>query len=178
MHVSACFTFPLLRLEITTMVTSFGSGDGVGIGVKCATVDALLKQGIANTNICKLINIEGYYSIVTRKAPISDKQSLDLHVFGLACMLHFFTFELAPDPIPPALLQFAMGNLDSIIDIGFIREFALETAQKLRIWSLDFTVDLQFSHASDGKDPLANLVCEHLEMMICCLFLPLISYDC
>ena len=150
------------------MVINFPfSGEAVGIGAKCAAINALLKQGIANPNICKPVNTEGYYAIATRKAPINEKQSLDLRAFGLACMLYFATFELVPDPVSPALLQFAVGNLNSIIDIPFIREFAPETAMKLGIWPLDSTADLEFGLALDGKDHLTNLACEHLEMMVC-----------
>ena len=102
------------------MVINFPfSGEAVGIGAKRAAINALLKQGIANPNICKPVNTEGYYAIATRKAPINEKQSLDLRAFGLACMLYFATFELVPDPVSPALLQFAVGNLNSIIDISF-----------------------------------------------------------
>ena len=150
------------------MVINFPfSGEAVGIGAKRAAINALLKQGIANPNICKPVNTEGYYTIATRKAPINEKQSLDLRAFGLACMLYFATFELVPDPVSPALLQFAVGNLNSIIDIPFIREFAPETAMKLGIWPLDSTADLEFGLALDGKDHLTNLACEHLEMMVC-----------
>jgi len=114
--------------------------------------------------------MEGYYSITTRRAPINDDQALDLRVFGLSCMLYMVTFELAPDPVSPALLQFAIGNLESIIDMSFIREFAPETAAKLNVWPLDPLADLEFSGALDGKDLLANLVCEHLEMTVCPYF--------
>jgi hypothetical protein len=76
-----------------------------------------------------------------------------------------FTFHLSPDPISPALIQFCIGGLQSLIDIDFIQGFAPETAVKLHAWPLDHTIPLDLSHVR-GQVTAANLALEHLNMMV------------
>jgi hypothetical protein len=92
----------------------------VGIGAKHAVVAWLIQRAVGDPNLCKVVNSEVYYSLATRKAPISQDQRLEFRVFGFSCMLYIFTFQLCLDPVSPALLHFCIGGLQSLYDINFI----------------------------------------------------------
>lgn len=77
-----------------------------------------------------------------------------------------YTFELAPDPVSPALLQFSIAGLANIMDINFIRSFAPETATKLAAWPLEYDAALGISQIPNGQNAMANLVYEHLDMQV------------
>ena len=81
-------------------------------------------------------------------------------------MLYIFTFQLFPDPISPAVVQFCVGNLQSLIDIDFIRAFAPETAVKLHVWPLDHAAPLNLGFTLNGELTAANLALEQLDMMV------------
>ena len=71
---------------------------------------------------------------MTRKAPVNAKQFLDICVFALVYMFYIVTFELALNPVLPTLLQFAIVNSNSIINIFFIHTFTPKIATKLGTW--------------------------------------------
>ncbi|KZP10894.1 hypothetical protein FIBSPDRAFT_962673, partial [Athelia psychrophila] len=134
-------------------------GQGVGPGAKRAVIGALLQVCIQDVRLCKQVNAEGYYSLATYSASITPDHSLDIQTLALLCLLYIFTFELAPDPISPALFQFAIGGLPSIIDLNFVSSFAPETAQKLAAWPLDTATPLDLS-----SQDVRNIIFEHLDM--------------
>lgn len=122
---------------------------------------------VKDTTICKAVNVEGYVSLATRRAKISESQAREMRAFGLLCMLFLFTFELAPDPVSPGLILFILGGLKNITDIKTIRRFAPETAKKLSAWPLDHNALLSIGNNSGGEqDPAANLIFEHLDMQV------------
>ena len=166
----ACWNMCVLQLllhEIFTHTPST-SGQAVGIGAKREVVAWLIQRAVSDPKLCKAVNSEVYYSLATRKAPLSKDQNLELRVLGFCCMLYIFTFHLFPDPISPALVQFCIGGLKSVIDIDFIRAFAPETAVKLHVWPLDHSVplDLRLCQDANGQPTVANLALEHLDMMV------------
>ena len=112
-------------------------GEAVGCGAKRSVVGSLLVMKVNNNTICKVVNAEGYFSLATRQAKISESQAREMHAFGLLCMLFLFMFELAPDPISPGLILFTIGGLRNITNIKTIQRFAPETAKKLSAWPLD-----------------------------------------
>jgi hypothetical protein len=145
---------------------SDASGEAVGIGAKRAVVGWLILRAVNDPNLCKAVNSEVYYSLATRMAPLSKDQNLEFQVLGFCCMLYMFTFQLSPDSISPALIQFCIGGLQSLIDIDFIQGFAPETAVKLHAWPLDHTVPLNLSQDLHEQVTAANLALEHLDMMV------------
>ena len=74
-------------------------GEAVGCGAKCLVVGSLLMMKVNDNTICKVVNAEGYFSLATRWAKISESQAREMCAFGLLCMLFLFTFELALDPV-------------------------------------------------------------------------------
>lgn len=123
-------------------------------------------MAVADPSLCKVINAESYYTLATSRALITEPQRLEIRVFAVACILFMFTFELAPDPVSPALLQFSIAGLPDIMDISFIRAFAPETAAKLDMWPLDHNAPLNIGRNPNGRNLLANLVYEHLDMQV------------
>jgi hypothetical protein len=136
------------------------------MGMKRAVIAALLSKVVGDPNICKVVNAEVYYSLAFPKAQITTNHGLDIRALAVLCLLYIFTFELAPDPISPALLQFSIGGMADIIDIAFVRSFAPETANKLAVWPLDHDSPLVIGPNLTGQNQLANLICEHLEMQV------------
>lgn len=142
------------------------SGAAVGSGARRSVIAALISKAVSDPSLCKIVNAEVYYSLATSKACITKSQHLEMRVFGVACMLFMFTFELAPDPVSPALLQFSITGLSDIMDIDFIRSFAPETAMKLAVWPLNFDTPLNIGQNPSGQNAMANLVYEHLDMQV------------
>lgn len=145
----------------------FNSGHGVGAGTKRAVIAALLHKVAGDLNLCKAVNAEVYYSLTFSKAQITKSQRLHIRVLAVLCLFYIFTFELSPDPISPALLQFCASGMEGIIDIDFVRSFAPETANKLSVWPLHDDIPLVIGSNPGGQNLLANLVCEHLDMLVC-----------
>jgi hypothetical protein len=162
---SVCVTFSFC-LVICHLIAIVNSGQGVGTGTKRAVITALLHKTVGDLNLCKAVNAEIYYSLTFPKAQITDSQYLHIRVLAVLCLLYIFTFELAPDPISPALLQFCLSGMDGIIDIDFVRCFAPETANKLSVWPLSHDIPLVIGPNPEGQNLLANLVCEHLDMLV------------
>ena len=115
----------------------------------------------------KAVNAEVYYSLAFPRAQITTNHGWDICALAVLCLLYVFTFELALDPISPALLQFSIGGMVDIIDIAFVRSFAPKTANKLAVWPLDHDSPLMIGPNLTGQNQVANLIYEHLEMQVC-----------
>ena len=87
-------------------------GKAIGCGTKHSVVGSFLMMKVNNNTIWKAVNAEGYFSIATRQAKISELEAHEMQVFGLLHMLCLFTFELALDPISPGLIPFIIGGLN------------------------------------------------------------------
>lgn len=147
------------------------SGEGVGEGAKRAVIADLVNKKTKDVTLCKAVNSEMYYTLATRKAPISPSQYEECRAFGFLNMLFMATFELAPDPTSPSLIQWACGGLDSLIDLCFVGIYAPETASKLAAWPVDPNTCLVLDDCITGTNPLTNLIIEHLEMLVSCFYL-------
>ena len=142
-------------------------GKAVGCGAKCSVVGSLLMMKVNDNIICKVVNAEGYFSLATRWAKISESQTCEMHAFGLLCMLFLFTFELALDPVSPGLILFTIGRLKNITNIKTVQWFAPEMAKNLSAWPLNHHTLLSIGNNSGGRwDPAANLIFEHLNMQV------------
>lgn len=67
----------------------------------------------------------------------------DIFAFGaLSCAIYMIKTHVGPDPVSPALIQAAIGGINSIIDPDWVASTHEQVAEKLRLVPIDGNVPI------------------------------------
>ena len=82
-------------------------------------------------------NGDGYLTLRTSSLFVSDDTLNNAFALGVLCAFFMLKCHSGPDPVSPALIQAAIGGVDSIVDSEWIEAINPDVAKKLGLLPTD-----------------------------------------
>jgi len=116
-------------------------GEGVMREVLLAAVQSFLTPEVGILE--DLSNNDGYFTLKVSIGGFVSNNTLDnIFTLGALCAIFWLKCHAAPSPISPALIQAAIGGIDSLIDEAWVRTTHEEVAETLTLLPMDGNIPI------------------------------------